>query len=42
MNKECVSNVLTLIQPCITKYDLASENAMAVICDMNVMQEDVI
>jgi len=42
MNKENVNNVLTMIQPCITKYDLESEQPEAVICDINSMKDDSI
>jgi len=42
MFRENVNNVLTMIQPCITKYDLESEHPEAVICDISSMQNDAV
>lgn len=42
MFKENVNNVLTMIQPCITKYDLNSDQPEAVICDISSMQNEVV
>lgn len=42
VSRDNVSNVLTMIQPCITQYDLESEQPSPVICDIESMQDSVI
>ena len=42
MARENVANILTMIQPCITRYDLESDQPTPVVCDIESMQNNII
>ena len=42
IDRECVANSLTMVQPALTQYDLENSTPVAAVCDIESMRDNVI